>query len=104
MLAKETDEPFDDEGWIYEIKWDGYRAIAEVGNGTGRLYSRNGLVFNDKYPVITKALQKIKQPAVLDGEIVVLNEEGRSEFQKLQHYEENSQYPKRYYRASAHRP
>jgi len=97
MLAKETNEPFDDVDWIYEIKWDGYRAISEIKNGEVKLYSRNGLLFNDTYPVITNALKKIKQDAVLDGEIVVLNEEGRSDFQKLQHYENNTQYPICYY-------
>ncbi len=97
MLAKETDEPFDDKEWLFEIKWDGYRAIAEINDGDIRLYSRNGLVFNNKYPFVTNALKKIKHSAVLDGEIVVLNEDGRSDFQKLQHYEENTQYPICYY-------
>ncbi len=97
MLAKETDEPFDDQGWIYEIKWDGYRAISEIENGEVRLYSRNGLLFNNTYPVIIEALKKIKQNVVLDGEIVVINEEGKSDFQKLQHYEEHTQYPLRFY-------
>ncbi len=97
MLAKETDEPFNDAGWIYEIKWDGYRAISEVDGSEVQLYSRNGLVFNDNYPLITNALKKIKHRIIMDGEIVVLNEDGRSDFQKLQHYEENTQYPIRYY-------
>jgi len=97
MLAKETDKPFDDKEWIFEIKWDGYRAIAEIKDGDIQLYSRNGLIFNNSYPLVYNALKKIKHDAVLDGEIVILNEDGRSDFQKLQHYEENTQYPICYY-------
>lgn len=97
MLAKETGTAFDDRDWLFEIKWDGYRAIAEIKDGDVNLYSRNGLVFNDTYPLVTNALKKIKQQAVLDGEIVVLDEKGNPDFQKLQHYEDNTQYPIRYY-------
>jgi len=97
MLAKETDEPFDDKEWIFEIKWDGYRAIAEIKDGDIQLTSRNGLLFNNNYPLVYNALKKIKHDVVLDGEIVVLNEEGRSDFQKLQHYEDNTNYPICYY-------
>ena len=97
MLAKETDKAFDDADWLFEIKWDGYRAISEIKKGDVQLYSRNGIIFNNKYPVITNALKKIKYDAVLDGEIVVLNEAGKADFQKLQHYEENTQYPIVYY-------
>jgi ATP-dependent DNA ligase len=45
MLATLVHEPFDRRGWLFEIKWDGYRAIAEVDKGQVRLYSRNGLSF-----------------------------------------------------------
>ncbi|MEO6491103.1 MAG: DNA ligase D [Ferruginibacter sp.] len=97
MLAKETDIPFDGKDWIFEIKWDGYRAIAEVGKKEIRLYSRNGNSFLERYPLLTDWLRKIKHEAVLDGEIVVLNEKGVPEFQKLQHYEENTNFPLIYY-------
>lgn len=97
MLAKETDIPFDSDDWLFEIKWDGYRAISELRKGTVKLYSRNGNDFLRKYPPVADALQKIKHDAVLDGEIVVLNEKGISDFQKLQHYEDNTQYPLCYY-------
>ncbi|MDB5224285.1 MAG: ligD [Chitinophagaceae bacterium] len=97
MLAKETTEPFDDKDWLYEIKWDGYRAIAEVNNGDVRLYSRNGNTFENSYPVVVNELKKIKADAVLDGEIVVLNNEGVPEFQLLQHYEENTHRPIQFY-------
>ncbi len=97
MLAKEVDEPFDNKEWLFEIKWDGYRAISEIKNGEVMLYSRNGNSFINSYPLVVKELKKIKHDAVLDGEIVILNEEGRPDFQKLQHYEDNTQYPICYY-------
>jgi bifunctional non-homologous end joining protein LigD len=86
MLATLTDEPFDDKGWVYEIKWDGYRAIGSWdGQDTG-LYSRNGLDFSQKYPAIKEALRALKKPAVIDGEVVVLDESGNSKFELLQNY------------------
>lgn len=97
MLAKETSKPFDDKEWLFEIKWDGYRAIAEIDNGAVKLYSRNGLSFENSYPVVFAELKKIRQKAVLDGEIVVLNDEGQPEFQLLQHYENNTYRPIQYY-------
>ncbi len=102
MLAKETEKPFDDKNWLYEIKWDGYRAIAEIknarlndsfGQGNVKLYSRNGITFENSYPIVIQELEKFKQNAVLDGEIVVLNDEGHPEFQLLQHYESNTHRP-----------
>ena len=97
MLAKEAAIPFDDKDWLFEIKWDGYRAISEIKDGKVLLYSRNGNSFINDYPLVVKELKKIKQNVLLDGEIVILNEEGKSDFQKLQHYEDNTQYPMCYY-------
>jgi bifunctional non-homologous end joining protein LigD len=89
MLAKETVAPFDDKDWIYEIKWDGYRAIAELKGQEVKLYSRNGNSFNNSYPEIVDALANMNLDAVLDGEIVALDEEGLPSFQYLQHYNYN---------------
>lgn len=97
MLAKETDTPFSKKDWIYEIKWDGYRAIAEVNNAEVKLYSRNGNSFLSNYPEVVDALSKLKLNAVLDGEIVVLNDDGNPDFQKLQHYDHFRNYPLLYY-------
>lgn len=97
MLATITKMPFDDKDWIFEIKWDGYRAIAETGKKEIRLYSRNGLDFSDRFPPIYQSLQKIKHKAVLDGEIVLLNEKNLPDFQKLQHYESHLNLPLVYY-------
>ncbi|WP_224018812.1 DNA ligase D [Ferruginibacter albus] len=97
MLAKETKQSFDDKDWLFEIKWDGYRAIAEINGTDTKLYSRNGISFLQRYPLVTNELKKIKHAAILDGEVVVLNEQGRSDFQKLQDYENNTHFPMCYY-------
>jgi bifunctional non-homologous end joining protein LigD len=97
MLAKETEEPFADGDWLYEIKWDGYRAIADLNKEDVALYSRNGNSFLATYPIVVNALKKLNLNAVLDGEIVVLDDDGNPSFQKLQHYAENTQYPLIYY-------
>ncbi len=96
MLAQIHDKPFDDPDWIFEIKWDGYRAIAETGK-TIRLYSRNGLSFLRLYPRVAEELKKIKSEAILDGEIVVLNEKNKPDFQKLQQYDHHPSLPILYY-------
>ena len=97
MLAKETGKPFNDKEWQYEIKWDGYRAIGEINKSNIELYSRNGNSFNLNYPIVINELKKIKQEVILDGEIVVLDEKGKSDFQQLQDYENNSSYTICYY-------
>jgi bifunctional non-homologous end joining protein LigD len=84
MLATLTDKPFDDPDWIFETKWDGFRVVALVEPGEAKLYSRNGLDISRKYPSIVAALAKIKDSAVLDGELVALDRNGRSRFQLLQ--------------------
>jgi bifunctional non-homologous end joining protein LigD len=86
MLATLVHQPFDRRGWLFEIKWDGYRAIAEVDKGQMRLYSRNGLFFTKRYWPITADLQKLEHQAVLDGEVAVLDEKGHPSFESLQNY------------------
>lgn len=88
MLARLHDQAFDRKKWIFEIKWDGYRAIAELNGAKTRLYSRNGLSFAAKYPVVFDELTKIKKKMIVDGEIVALNEKGMPDFQLLQQYGE----------------
>ena len=97
MLASLGDAPFDHPNWVFELKWDGYRAIAECNNSSIKLYSRNGLSFNERYPVIVQQLQRMKLHAVLDGEVVLFNEDDRPDFQKLQHYDSNRHLPLVYY-------
>jgi bifunctional non-homologous end joining protein LigD len=87
MLATLTDKPFDDSDWIFETKWDGFRAIAVAKPGHASLYSRNLIDISRKYPTICQALASVTQQAVLDGELVALDEHGRSRFQLLQNAE-----------------
>jgi len=87
MLATLTDKPFDDPAWVFETKWDGFRAVAVARPGHAALYSRNGNDISRKYPAICAALARIKHEAVLDGELVALDEQGRSRFQLLQNAE-----------------
>ncbi|MFD2247846.1 DNA ligase D [Pontibacter ruber] len=87
MMAKLTDGPFDEAQWLFEIKWDGYRAVAEVKDGNVELYSRSGKSYGDKYKPIVESLKELGHDAVLDGEIVVLNNEGYATFQQLQNYQ-----------------
>ncbi|MBK0402028.1 non-homologous end-joining DNA ligase [Adhaeribacter sp. BT258] len=88
MMARLTDKPFDHPDWIFENKWDGFRAIAEVEKGKTALYSRSGNSFKDQYPQLVKALEKLPaDQVVLDGEIVVQDENGRVIFQHLQNFQ-----------------
>ena len=88
MLATLADEIPDDENWIYEIKWDGYRGIAYLNKGTVDIRSRNNKSFNEKFYPVYDALSKWSQSekinAVIDGEIVVVNEQGMPDFSDLQ--------------------
>ncbi len=86
MLAKPAKEPFDDQDWLFEIKWDGYRAIADLQNKSVDLYSRNGNSFVANYPELIRALGDLQLNAILDGEIVAFNDQGMPDFQSLQQY------------------
>jgi bifunctional non-homologous end joining protein LigD len=86
MLATLIKEPFDHVDWLFEMKWDGYRAVAEIRDGNVSLYSRNLISLNQKFSPITDALRKFRFEAVLDGEIVVVDDRGYPDFQMLQDY------------------
>jgi bifunctional non-homologous end joining protein LigD len=90
MLATLTDQPFDDKDWVFETKWDGFRAVAMAEPGRAKLYSRRGHDISAKYPSICAALAAIEHEAVLDGELVALDAQGRSRFQLLQNAGRNS--------------
>lgn len=71
-------------GWLSEIKFDGYRMLARIDDGEVKIFSRNGNPWTSKIPTIAKSLSKIKvKQAWLDGEIVVLDDDGKSNFSKL---------------------
>jgi len=86
MLATLIDKPFDKEGWQYEIKWDGYRVVAFCNKSKVELKSRNDKSFNEKFYPVYKAVQDWNIYAVVDGEVVVLDENGQSNFGALQNW------------------
>ncbi|MEO5644286.1 MAG: DNA ligase D [Bacteroidia bacterium] len=86
MLATLVDKPFDKEGWLYEVKWDGYRALAMKNKKTLELKSRNDKSFNKKFYPVSEAVKQLPFEAILDGEIVVINEKGISDFGALQNW------------------
>ncbi|MEJ0033525.1 MAG: DNA polymerase ligase N-terminal domain-containing protein [Bacteroidota bacterium] len=93
MLTTLVDKPFDQPGWLYEVKWDGYRALAFVNKGKVDLRSRNDKPFNDKFYPVYRALEKWDANAVLDGEIVVLKSNGMSDFGSLQSFKTGEAKP-----------
>ena len=89
MLAGHTDRPFDNKDWVFELKWDGVRAILfhNKAKAISEIQSRNGKNITHRYPEITKAtgtVLKINESVVLDGELVVLNKDGVPDFQMHQ--------------------
>lgn len=92
QLATLAGEAFDSNEWLFENKYDGYRALAQIENGKVELVSRNGISFNTKYKEITTTLEKVTHDVILDGEIVMEDSKGKSHFQWLQNHEDN---PKR---------
>jgi bifunctional non-homologous end joining protein LigD len=85
MLATPVDEPFDGAEWLFEIKWDGYRAVAFIENSKLRLVSRNQNELTERFPEL-KDLPKFvhAKSAILDGEVVALDEQGRASFSLMQ--------------------
>jgi bifunctional non-homologous end joining protein LigD len=85
MLASVCDQPFDDPHWLFEIKWDGYRAVAFLEDGDVRLVSRNHNDLTAKFSELGGLATPVKaKNAILDGEIVVLDDEGRPSFSLMQ--------------------
>jgi bifunctional non-homologous end joining protein LigD len=84
MLATLTDAPFDDKGWVFEDKYDGFRMVAKTDNGKVTLYSRNGQIISKNYVEVARVLEGAKGDAVIDGELIALDQKGISYFQLLQ--------------------
>jgi len=85
MLATLSNQPFSDPGWLFEIKWDGIRAIAFLSADELNFRSRNNVDITNRYPELA-SLQKqfAARQAIIDGEIVALDEQGHSNFERLQ--------------------
>ena len=86
MLLQPSETLPEGPGWTYELKLDGYRALAIKTGGLVRLRSRNDKDFNGKYPVIAKALGALPDETVVDGEVVALDPDGRPSFSALQNH------------------
>jgi bifunctional non-homologous end joining protein LigD len=85
MLATAIEDPFDDPQWLYEVKWDGYRAITFLDGRSTRLVSRNQNDLTEAYPELHSLGDFVKaHSAILDGEIVALDQQGRSSFSLMQ--------------------
>lgn len=85
MLATSIDAPFDSADWFFEIKWDGYRAVAFINNRTLRLVSRNQNDLTPQYADLHDLPNYVNaEAAILDGEVVALDEQGRSSFSLMQ--------------------
>ena len=85
MLATLAEKPFDDPAWLFEIKWDGYRAIAFLENGKVRLVSRTQNDLSARFPELQDIPRFLQaKTAILDGVIVALDPEGRSSFSLMQ--------------------
>lgn len=97
MLAEITEKPFDDADWVFENKYDGYRTIAVINKDGVQLFSRNQLSFDANFKPIVTELEKVKHIAVLDGEVVVENASGKSDFQLLQNYLKTGKGHLKYY-------
>ena len=86
MLLLRTDALPDGEQWLYELKLDGYRAIAFKAGRHVHLRSRNDNDFSARYPAVFKALAKLPDNTVIDGEVVAFDDDGRPSFNALQNY------------------
>ncbi|WP_294326412.1 DNA ligase D [uncultured Chryseobacterium sp.] len=84
MLAKPFEKAFNDKDWLFEIKWDGYRAIADLSRDEPLFYSRNGISFLSKFDKIAHDFSQQQYQMILDGEIVAYNDQGNPSFQLLQ--------------------
>jgi bifunctional non-homologous end joining protein LigD len=98
QLAQLADAPPQGDNWLHEIKFDGYRIIAVIRSGKVSLWTRNQLDWTHKYQRIAAQLEKLKlKDAVLDGELVALDDKGEAAFSKIQAAGENEKIPLKYY-------
>jgi bifunctional non-homologous end joining protein LigD len=86
MLATHVSKIPQDAGWIFEIKWDGYRILAHKFRNQIRLNTRNFLNYSKKYEVVAEAMKEINSDVILDGEVVLLDKNGKPDFNELQGY------------------
>ena len=84
QLASPVDKPPEGKHWIHEIKHDGYRSQVVIERGQVRVFSRNGHDWSDRYPSIVRAAANLQcQSAIIDGEAIVQDGDGASDFEAL---------------------
>ncbi len=71
------------EGWVHEVKHDGYRLQIHVGKGRVRLYTINGADWTERYPRVVEEVRRIKLPCVIDAEVICTDDEGPADFERL---------------------
>jgi bifunctional non-homologous end joining protein LigD len=85
QLPSPVDQPPEGKHWIHEIKHDGYRCQVLVERGQARIFTRNGYDWSDRYPGIVRAAANLRcKSAIIDGEAIVQDDDGRSDFESLQ--------------------
>ncbi|GEO11454.1 DNA ligase D [Segetibacter aerophilus] len=97
MLATLVNEPVEAEGWLYEVKWDGFRALGYIHGDVVEIRSRNNKSFNEKFYPVYNALQQWGKDIVVDGEIVVLDKKGVPDFSGLQNWRSEADGQLAYY-------
>ncbi len=97
MFAELSNQAFSNDDWLFEIKWDGYRAVAEIEDGEVNLHSRNNISFNEKYFPVVETLKNFDMDVIFDGEVVVVDDFGKSSFQLLQNYGKSGKGKLAYY-------
>lgn len=97
MLCTLIEAPFDRQGWLFEVKWDGYRAIGSKHAGSVELYSRAATDFHEHYPPVAEALRNLKDDVIVDGEIVVIDNDGKPHFEWLQSWRHTPEGNLHYY-------
>jgi bifunctional non-homologous end joining protein LigD len=83
MLLQKADAMFSSPGWAYEPKWDGFRVLASVRDGSVRLVSRNGHSFTNLFGPVSDTLRGFPTSILLDGEVIVINDKGQPDFEGL---------------------
>lgn len=91
MYARSVQQLPEGEGWLYEVKFDGYRCLAGRDSAGVTLWSRRGNLFTDQFPHIAKASEELPPDTLLDGEIVAIDQNGRISFNLLQHHRSQAQ-------------
>jgi ATP-dependent DNA ligase len=90
MLCRAVSELPQGPAWSYELKFDGYRGLGLRSGRRSRLFSRNGHDFTERFPTLGRALEKLPDETLIDGEIVAFDRDGRASFNEIQNHARNA--------------